>query len=207
MATQTNRRASDKRERILAAAVKVFAENGYYTAKVAQVAREAGVADGTIYLYFKNKDDLLISAFEDRMTWLNNRLRSELKLLGGDVLSRLNRCLELHLALALEERELAEFITVELRQSSKFIKEYKNQKFAEYLGILDEVLRQGQKEGIIREDIEIHGVSRAIVGACDEVLLSLVLRKEITQGLIDARARELSMLFIGGLRAASGPNT
>ena len=207
MATQTNRRASDKRERILAAAVKVFAENGYYTAKVAQVAREAGVADGTIYLYFKNKDDLLISAFEDRMTWLNNRLRSELKLLGGDVLSRLNRCLELHLALALEERELAEFITVELRQSSKFIKEYKNQKFAEYLGILDEVLRQGQKEGIIREDIEIHGVSRAIFGACDEVLLSLVLRKEITQGLIDARARELSMLFIGGLRAASGPNT
>jgi TetR/AcrR family fatty acid metabolism transcriptional regulator len=203
MGTQTNRRASDKRERILAAAVKVFAQNGYYTAKVSQVAREAGVADGTIYLYFKNKDDLLISAFEDRMTWLNNRLRSELEQLEGDILSRINRCLELHLALALEERELAEFITVELRQSSKFIKEYKNQKFAEYLGILDEVLRQGQVEGVIRRDIDIHGVSRAIFGACDEVLLSLVLRKEVTQSLIDARTRELSMLFIGGLRATT----
>ena len=201
MAAQTNRRASDKRERILAAAVKVFAHNGYYTAKVAEVAREAGVADGTIYLYFKNKDDLLISAFEDRMTWLNNRLRTELAQLSGDTLARVRRCLELHLALALDERELAEFITVELRQSSKFIKEYKNQKFAEYLGILSEVLRQGQAEGVIRGDLDVQGASRAIFGACDEVLLSLVLRKEVTQGLIDARAAELSGLFIGGLRA------
>ncbi len=197
---QTNRRGSDKRDRILSAAVKVFARSGYYTAKVSDVAREAGVADGTIYLYFKNKDDLLISAFEDRMTWLNERLRNELEGLEGGVIEKIGRCIEMHLALAREERELAEFITVELRQSSKFIKEYKNQKFAEYLQILGEVLAQGQAEGLIRTDVELHGVSRAMFGACDEVLLSLVLRKEISEGLIEQRAAELSKLFIGGLR-------
>ncbi len=201
MASPTNRRSSDKRERILSAAVKVFARNGYYNAKVSEVAREAGVADGTIYLYFKNKDDLLIKAFEDRMTWINDRLRSELAKVQGDALDKLHRFLELHILLAIDERELAEFITVELRQSSKFIKEYKNQKFGEFLGLLSEVIKQGQDEGLIRHNIDRHTVSRALFGACDEVLLSLVLRKEVPEGVLDARMAELTGLFIEGLRA------
>lgn len=207
MASPTSRRSSDKRERILDAAVKVFARNGYYNAKVSEVAREAGVADGTIYLYFKNKDDLLISAFEDRMTWVNERLRSELSLVEGDAVAKLRRTIELHVALALEERELAEFITVELRQSSKFIKEYKNQKFSQYLRILDEVLKEGQVEGLIRTDIDTHVVSRALFGACDEVLLSMVLRKEIPEELLMSRVDELAELFIGGLRAGCKEET
>src|SRR4051794_29006771 len=70
-------RAGDKRERILSAAERIFARHGFFAAKVSDVAKEAGVADGTIYLYFKSKDDLLISYFERRMQQLNGTLAAE----------------------------------------------------------------------------------------------------------------------------------
>jgi TetR/AcrR family fatty acid metabolism transcriptional regulator len=201
MASQTSRRGnSDKRERILAAAVKVFATHGFYNSKVHDVAEVAGVADGTIYLYFKNKDDLLISAFEDRMERINRRLRDELAQITG-ALPRLHRCMELHLLLALEDRDLAEFITVELRQSSKFIKEYKNKKFGEYLGILRNVILQGQQEGSLRADLDAGFAARAIFGAADEALLALVLGHKLDREHIEERARALELLFMEGLRA------
>lgn len=201
MASPTSRRTSDKRERILEAAVKVFARNGFYNAKVSEVASEAGVADGTIYLYFKNKDDLLISAFEDRMQKINERLAEELKPIEDQPLQTLRRCLELHLEQARENRLLAEFITVELRQSSKFIKEYKNIKFGEYLSIVRGVILRGQEEGVFRADVDAGLISRALFGAVDEMLLSLVLSKNITDEMIAARVNTLECLFIEGIRA------
>src|SRR5438876_10377225 len=108
-----------KRERILEAAVKIFAEKGFYNAKVSEIARIAGVADGTIYLYFKSKDDLLISLFEDRMEQVNENLRAALDGPGTPV-ERLQRGLAAHLALVEQPPQLAEVLTVELRQAPKF---------------------------------------------------------------------------------------
>src|SRR5271167_684787 len=71
-------RGGDKRERILDAAVRVFAKKGFYATRVSEVARAAGVADGTIYLYFKSKDELLVSLFEDRVERLLSFLETEL---------------------------------------------------------------------------------------------------------------------------------
>ncbi|MEM1348567.1 MAG: TetR/AcrR family transcriptional regulator, partial [Myxococcota bacterium] len=113
---------SEKRRRILDGALRAFARKGFYNTKVSEIASEAGVADGTIYLYFKNKDDLLISLFEDRMEWVIERLETELST-GGSVVERLTAFVSLHFMLVEEERDLAEFITVELRQSAKFVKE------------------------------------------------------------------------------------
>src|SRR5947207_775573 len=124
-----------KRERILDAAVRVFAAEGFYNAKVSQIAQAAGVADGTIYLYFKSKDDLLISLFEDRMERINENLRQAI---AGEsnAIDRLKRVVRLHLELIESNRHMAEVITIELRQSSKFIKEYANPKFGEFLRII-----------------------------------------------------------------------
>src|SRR5437764_11287253 len=117
--------AEGKRERILDAAIKVFAAEGFYNAKVSQIAHEAGVADGTIYLYFKSKDDLLINLFEDRMEMVNANLRAALET-EGTAVARLKRIVTLHLELVEQNRDMAEVISVELRQSSKFIREYSN---------------------------------------------------------------------------------
>ena len=108
----------DKRERILDAAEQVFAAHGFFAAKVSEIAKEAGVADGTIYLYFKNKDDLLISLFESRMERVNAHLAHAIahhkapreKLVGF---------IRAYLALVKEQPAAAEVLTVELRQSAK----------------------------------------------------------------------------------------
>src|SRR6516162_2070458 len=72
------RATGNKRKRILDAAVRVFAKKGFYATRVSEVARAAGVADGTIYLYFKSKDELLVSLFEDRVERLLSFMRDEL---------------------------------------------------------------------------------------------------------------------------------
>src|SRR6476659_5823595 len=102
---------SGKRERILDAAVRVFAQEGFYNAKVSQIAHAAGVADGTIYLYFKSKDDLLISLFEDRMERVNANLREALET-ESTAVARLKRIVKLHLELVEQNRDMAEVISV-----------------------------------------------------------------------------------------------
>src|SRR5438045_2956591 len=116
--------AGDKRERILAAAERVFARHGFFAAKVTDVAKDAGVADGTIYLYFKNKDDLLISLFEHRMTQVNATLRAAIA--DAPPLDQLRAFIRTYLRLVADEPAAAEVLTIELRQSSKFMKEYDN---------------------------------------------------------------------------------
>src|SRR2546422_10243273 len=115
--------SSDKRERILAAAERVFAKRGFFAARVSEIAKDAGVADGTIYLYFKSKDDVLTSLFEDRMSRLLEVMRAEVALLSRAD-SRVRRIIELQLGLLEGERDLAEVVTVNLRQSSKLLKQY-----------------------------------------------------------------------------------
>lgn len=199
MAEGQKSRSSEKRERILEGALKAFAKKGFYNTKVSEIASEAGVADGTIYLYFKNKDDLLISLFEDRMEFLIDRLQTELERVEG-VVNRLRCVVEMHFQLAFQERDLAEFITVELRQSAKFVKEYENPKFYDYLHILERLIAEGQDEGVIRSDIDRRLIARSLFGALDEVLLQLTLSRS-GSGDVEAKARQVADVFIEGLTA------
>jgi TetR/AcrR family transcriptional regulator, fatty acid metabolism regulator protein len=188
-----------KRERILDAAVRVFAQEGFYNAKVAQIAHAAGVADGTIYLYFKSKDDLLISLFEDRMERVNETLRAALGS-SKSATDRLRAIVRLHLELVAENRHMAEVITVELRQSSKFVKEYKNPKFAEFLRLIASAIADGQAAGELRRDLDPQVISRALFGALDEIALAWLVKGKDRIDLSHA-AEQLGLLFIDGLRA------
>lgn len=189
-----------KREKILKGALKAFARKGFYNTKVSEIASEAEVADGTIYLYFKNKDDLLISLFEDRMEWIIGRIEDELETVDGTVLEKMTRIIELHFQLAIENPDLAEFITVELRQSAKFIKEYSNPKFGDYLGILKKLIDEGQQEGVFRKDLDSRLVGRAVFGALDEVLLQLTLSHNRPED-VSREVEQVSRMLIDGLRA------
>jgi TetR/AcrR family fatty acid metabolism transcriptional regulator len=190
---------TQKRERILDAAIRVFAAEGFYNAKVSQIAQAAGVADGTIYLYFKSKDDLLISLFEDRMELVNANLRTALAREESAV-DRLKRVVRLHLELVEQNRHLAEVITVELRQSSKFIKEYANPKFAEFLRLIAGAVAEGQAKGELRSDLDPPIIARALFGALDEIALAWLVKGKDRIDLTRAAA-QLAHLFIDGLRA------
>lgn len=192
---------NDKRERILDAAVQVFAQRGFFQSRVSDIAKEAGVADGTIYLYFKNKDDLLISLFEDRMEGIIATFRGELDQIATPE-ARLHRFIEMHLALVEEKPQLAEVLTVELRQSSKFMREYRAPKFAEYLGILVEILEMGRERGVFRADLEARILCRVLFGALDEVSLVWSSSRREKYDLGEA-AREIWNLCARGLLSSA----
>jgi TetR/AcrR family fatty acid metabolism transcriptional regulator len=190
-------RAGDKRERILDAAVRVFARKGFYATRVSEVAKAAGVADGTIYLYFKSKDELLVSLFEDRVERLLAFLRTELPAIAG-ASDKLRRIIELQLGLVEGERDLAEVLTVILRQSTKLMKEYAARKFAAYLDAIAGVVSDGQASGELRADVSPHLAARAIFGALDGVTMTWALGKADRGGLVRASG-QLAELVLRGL--------
>jgi len=187
-----------KRDRILRAAVRIFSQKGYFNSRISEIARLAGVADGTIYLYFKNKDDLLISLFEEKMGEVVSDVRARVAE-GEDALSRLQIFIRNHMDLLIREAGLIEVIQVELRQSNKFMKEYVPVKFLEYLDVLGEILDAGKREGVIRPDLNVTLARRAIFGALDEISLAYVLSRKRKYDPAQA-ADEIYRIFAEGLR-------
>ncbi len=195
----TKRRQGDKHRRIIEAAVKVFAKNGFYQSKVSEIARAANVADGTIYLYFQNKDDILISLFEEEMAKVLQNMEAALQH-ESDPALMLERFALTHLELVERNQQLAEIIQVEVRQSSKFMKEYKNDQFHQYLNIIRDIIRKGQAQGVFRRDITPGIFKRAFFGALDEMSRYWVLASR-RQHDIRTAAREISSYFLRGILA------
>ncbi|MDP9002031.1 MAG: TetR/AcrR family transcriptional regulator [Myxococcota bacterium] len=191
------KRSGDKRERILDAAVRVFAKKGFHATRVSEVATAAGVADGTIYLYFKSKDDLLVSLFEDRVERLLAFLEAELPQ-STTAPEKLCRIIELQLGLLEGERDLAEVITVILRQSTKLMKEHAAPKFNAYLDVIARVVAGGQLAGELRDDVSPHLAARAIFGALDGITMTWALGKADRGGLSRASG-QLAELVLRGL--------
>ncbi len=191
----------DKRERILDAAERVFAEHGFYNARVAEIARAAGVADGTIYLYFKSKDDLLISLFESRMERLNNQLVEALSSVESAP-DKIRAFIIAYATLAQEHPEVAEVLTIELRQSSKFMKEYANPRFADFLRVLAKIIEQGQADGSLDDSVPAPIAARALFGAIDELVLAWVLGRKEKFDIVRA-AEWLGAMTLRGLEKQS----
>jgi TetR/AcrR family fatty acid metabolism transcriptional regulator len=168
------KRTAEKRQRILEAAVKVFARKGYFAARVSDVARQARVADGTIYLYFKGKEDILVSLFDEVMAEHIARGREELATVEG-VADRLLVIARHHLRLLGGTRDLAVVFQVELRQSTKFMERFTAGWLQDYLAIISEVIEQGQAEGSIRPELSRKLATKAFFGALDEMVTSWVL--------------------------------
>src|SRR5918997_6896940 len=144
--------AVDKREAILRAATKVFARSGYFNSKVADVARVAGVADGTVYLYFKSKEEILRSLFDRGVGEAVADARARTAELA-DPRDKLREIARLHLERLGADRDLAIVFQVELRGSTKFMEEFSAAGFAEYLGLIRETIVEGQKQGVFRKDL------------------------------------------------------
>jgi TetR/AcrR family fatty acid metabolism transcriptional regulator len=169
-------RGEEKYRMILNAAKQVFAMEGFYNSKVSEIAREAHVADGTIYLYFKNKDDILISLFEEELTRIIKTVKTDLENIDDPRLKLIKFC-DNHLTIVEADRALAEVIQVELRQSNKFMREYKNKHFLAYLNIIADIVAQGQQLGVFRDELKPELCARIIFGSLDELSTYLVTAK------------------------------
>lgn len=180
------RRAGDKYETILRAAIKVFAENGYHNAQVSKIAREANVADGTIYLYFDNKADLLISVFRESMGGFVQQLKDKLasKERAEDQLKTL---IEMQFRSLAADIDLALVTQVELRQANTEIRMGISPILKEYLDVIDGIIELGKEQGIFRSEIHTHIARKMIFGTMDETVTSWVMtsRKHELVNLIE----------------------
>jgi len=186
-----------KRDAILRAAIKVFSENGYFNSKVSDIAREAGVADGTVYLYFKNKDDILHSIFQHAMSIFIAEAKKELEK-TDDPADKLRKIAKLHLEKLGKDRDLAVVFQVELRGSTKFMEEFSTSAFAEYLNIIKEAFIEGQQKGIFRSDLNPTVCAKILFGALDEMVTNWILSKK-NYPLVPMSETVISVFFNGVL--------
>ena len=189
---------ADKREAILRAAIKVFADKGYFNSKVADIASEAGIADGTVYLYFKSKDEVLYSVFDRAMENFIAEGKKELALID-DVKEKLKRIAELHLERLSADRELAIVFQVELRGSTKFMQEFSASGFGDYLDIIRATIEEGQEKGVFRRDLKPVVCAKILYGALDEMVTNWILSKKSYP--LTPMAGEVLKVFFGGVLA------
>jgi len=196
-------RTSDKHQKIIQAAIKVFARKGFFSARISDIAKEAKVADGTIYLYFNNKYDILISIFEEEIGKIILQVKLAIEQ-EEDPRQMLEVFARQHLSLVEEKRELAEVLQMELRQSNKFMKEYRNTKFIEYVDIISAIIHKGQEMQLFRQDILPGVAKRAFFGALDEMSRLWVLSPDPTY-TIPETAKQISDIFLVGVISKNTP--
>jgi len=167
----------DKRRRILAAGISLFGQKGFHEARIAEIAAAAGVAEGTVYLYFRNKEDLLAAVFDDTMDEVLAKGR-EIASTGGTARTRLEGLLGLHLSFLASDRSLASVFQIELRRSARLVERFSRSKLVGYFRILEGVLRDGIARGEFRGDLEPRLAVRILFGAADEILSEWLLSGE-----------------------------
>ena len=185
-----------KPQQIIDAAIRVFARTGYYNSRVSDIAREAGIASGTIYLYFKTKEEILVSLFRDKMAdWVAFARRE----IAGepDPIAKLRRLIALHFRVLEANPDLAEVVQVELRQGQKFFRGASAHEISAYFGVINDVLEEGAASGRFRRDLPVKVATKMLFGAMDQMATSWVLGKRAYR-LTDA-AEPVASIFLKGV--------
>lgn len=167
-------RDPEKPQQIVDAAIRVFARHGYYNSRVSDVAREAGMASGTIYLYFKTKDEILVTLFREKMAQWVAFARKALAD-APDTGGRVRRLVALHFKMLEDNPDLAEVVQVELRQGHKFFRGASAPEITAYFALIGAVLEDGIAAGLIRPDLPVKLATKMLFGAMDQVATSWVL--------------------------------
>ena len=189
-------RDPDKPQQIIDAAVRVFARSGYYNSRVSDIAREAGIASGTIYLYFKTKDEILVTLFREKMAQWVADVRKQIAL-EPDALAKIRRIVRLHFEILEQDPALAEVVQVELRQGHKFFRGASAHEVSAYFDLIGSVLEEGVAAGLLRPDLAVKVATKVLFGAMDQMATSWVLGKR-GYHLTDSAA-PLTVMFLKGV--------
>ena len=192
------KRDKPKFKQIIDAAVVVIAENGYHQAQVSKIAKQAGVADGTIYLYFKNKEDILISVFQEKMGLFVDNLQTIIKD-GTNSSDKLLKMVENHFRVLATDHHLAIVTQLELRQSNKEIRLKINEVLKEYLMLLDDILIEGIENGEFSEELDIRLARHMVFGTIDETITTWVMNEQKYD--LMKLVPKVHKLLLGGMKA------
>jgi TetR/AcrR family fatty acid metabolism transcriptional regulator len=189
-------RDPEKPQQIIDAAIRVFARNGYYNSRVSDIAREAGIASGTIYLYFKTKEEILVTLFREQMASFVAYLRREIAPIPEPE-ARLRRLVRLHFTVLEQNPALAEVVQVELRQGHKFFRGASAHEVSAYFDLIGSILEEGVAAGRFVADLPVKVATKVLFGAMDQVATSWVLGKRGYR-LVDA-ADAVATIFLQGV--------
>ncbi|MDG5786931.1 TetR/AcrR family transcriptional regulator [Evansella sp. AB-P1] len=192
------KKRGQKFDLIINAAVKVIAQNGYHHSQVSKIAKEAGVADGTIYLYFKNKEDILISLFEEKMGLFVEKSKEQLTK-DLTIEEKLLLLIEMHLRQLEADHNLAIVTQLEIRQSNIQLRSRINKVLKGYLGLIDTILLEGMDNGFFPKSLDHRLARQVIFGAIDEVVTNWVM-KEHRYELVPL-AKPLCNMLLTGLKS------
>jgi TetR/AcrR family transcriptional regulator, fatty acid metabolism regulator protein len=163
---------NDKHKIILDSAGSVFAAHGFHKATISQIAAKAGVADGTLYRYFKNKDDILYQYITYKTDVVFTKMRTAVSK-GSNAEDKLRRLIRCHL----EEFQVDKNMAVIFQSETKYMRDIQSQIkdiSKMYLDLLSDIIEQGQNEGIMRQDLFVGLVKRYILGAVEGVISTWV---------------------------------
>ena len=193
-------RGGEKYQRILDAAVAVFAERGFFVSRISDIADRAKVADGTVYLYLKNKDEILAAAINTAFDGFVSRARQELEKLPAPS-DRLRRLAYLHLEALGANRNMAVVFQMELRQSTRSLSEFSHKHLVEYFNLVRQAICDGKASGQFRADLHEKIAANCFFGAIDEMVTSWVLSEK--EYPLAQAADPLVDILLGGMCAAS----
>ncbi|HJR58658.1 MAG TPA: TetR/AcrR family transcriptional regulator [Vicinamibacterales bacterium] len=194
----------DKRAAILEAATAIFAKRGFFGAQVADVARGAGIAAGTVYLYFRSKDEILTSIFDRTMQEAIEEGRAALADVE-DPVERLRRIARMHLTRLGRDRNLAVVFQVELRQTTKFMEQFSATGLRDYLAVIQQTIEDGQARGLFRKSLNPRTAAKVFFGALDEMATNWVLSRR--RYALGGQADEVVDILVGGLGPAGRGST
>ncbi len=176
MLGKSNNKSVDKRNVILDAALRTFARRGYTDTKVAEIASEASVAEGTLYNYFQSKEELLLALFDEKWGGIIDEIKKKISRLD-DPNDKLKAVFSLVVMMFKKNRHLADLFMVDMKQSSIFLTNYTINRIVEFLNIIEEILEEGKRKGIYRKDLDARVAKMVIFGAAQGILLSWVLNE------------------------------
>jgi len=201
---KSGKKPVDKRVVILEAALKTFVKRGYPETKVAEIASEAGVAEGTLYNYFQSKEDLLLALFDEKWSMIISEIKKKIQRLD-DPNRKLKAIFSTVVMMFKKNRQLAELFMVDIKQSSIFLNNYTINRIVEFLALIEDILEEGKRKGIYRKDLNTRVAKMIIFGAAQGILLSWVLGESTAEknktfkfSLLQA-AKTLKDVFKSGL--------
>ena len=164
------RKEGNKEQAILDAAVKVFAQNGYHDAKIARIAEEAGVAIGSIYLYFENKEAIILAIFDRLWSRLSEGLGTTARRTDLSPTQKLDAVIDLMFDLFIMNPSLAAVFVNEQHHLIQSRKGNVSRQFDHFLDVSEEIIREGVRKKQFNPNLDLKLFRHFIVGGMRSLL-------------------------------------
>jgi TetR/AcrR family transcriptional regulator, fatty acid metabolism regulator protein len=190
----------EKTDLILDAAVKVFADKGYYGARVSDIAQEAGIAYGLVYHYFKNKEDLLISIFRHRWGQFDRAVRKIMEE-KDDPRQMIHSIVTFLFRSYKNNPKMIEVMILDVAKSTRFFNGENIKQFTDIFTLISEIVLRGQEQGIFKKDLDAKLAAYCLYGSVERIMLRWILedKKAITDQETRAATEMVTTIILSGL--------